>query len=87
MADPLPLDRRWNYKEGVPKGEPLIEITVKLYPGDYQSEKRAISGATVSLAYPNALEGRALDRTGALRHGISALLDALDGTMTATSDS
>lgn len=87
MADSLPLDRRWNYKEGVPKGEPLIEITVRLYPADFQTERRPISGATVSVAYPSVLEDRALGRAGALRHGISTLLDALDGTMEATLES
>jgi hypothetical protein len=84
MADSLPLDQRWSYKEGAPKGDPLMEITVRLHPADFPTEKRVFSGATVSVAYPTVLESRALDRTAVLRHAISTLLDALDGSMTAT---
>lgn len=68
--------------EGVPRGEPLIEVVVKLYPSDRQVKGHVFSGATVDLTYPSALEAKAVYRRGVLRHAISTLLDALEGSMT-----
>lgn len=81
MAEPLTRDQRWRFEEGVPREEAMIEVILRIYPADPYQQGHPFSGATVDLAYPSALEGRALDRVCALRHGVSTLLDALDGSM------
>ena len=83
MAEPLERDQTWRFEEGVSRGEHMIEVTVKIYPSDPYRKGHPFSGATVDLAYPSALETRALDRISVLRHGVSTLLDALDGSMRA----
>ena len=70
------MDRRRRVSEGVPTGEPVVEV--RLYPAE---PPRAYSGATVEWAYPSELEGRALDPGTALRQAIDHLLDALQGHM------
>lgn len=74
----LEMDRRGRVGDGVPRGQPIVEVTVRLYPADLP---RAYSGATVEWAYPSALEGRALDPGTVIRHAINHLLDALQGHM------
>jgi hypothetical protein len=43
---------------GVPRGEPLIEVVVKLYPSDRQVKGHEFSGTTVDLTCPSARLGR-----------------------------
>lgn len=84
---PLPRDQTWHLQEGAPRGEPIIEAVVRIYPSRGNVKCHPFSGATVDLAYPSALETRALDRVAVLRHAISTLLDALQGEMTETPSS
>ncbi len=75
-------------REGVPEGEPLIEVTIRLYPGPgglgapSSGPRRPFSGATIEWSYPEPLHARALDRIAVVRHAISVLLDDLEGSTT-----
>jgi len=74
--------------EGVPDGEPIIEVTVRLYPRSDDRDPSwpprggPFTGATVDWSYPDHLHERALSRNAAVRHAISVLLDDLDGSTT-----
>jgi hypothetical protein len=74
--------------EGVPAGDPVIEVTVRLFPrsgaGDLSFPPRGgpFCGATIDWRYPDHLHERALTRLVAVRHAISVLLDDLQGTTT-----
>jgi hypothetical protein len=69
----------------VPAGDPIVEVTVRLFPkaGDPSGRpKGGFSGATIEWSYPEHLHERALSRVAAVRHAISVLLDDLDGSTT-----
>jgi hypothetical protein len=74
--------------EGVPDGDPVIEVTVRLFPrpasGDpsWPPQGSPFSGATIDWNYPGQLHQRALTRVAAIRHAISVLLDDLEGATT-----
>jgi hypothetical protein len=78
--------RHGRSREGVPQGDPVIEVTVRLFPRPggpdpaWPPEKGPFSGATIEWSYPEQLHQRALDRQAVVRHAISALLDDLDGS-------
>jgi hypothetical protein len=80
--------RRGNSHEGVPKGDPMIEVTVRLFPGpgaddpSFPPRGGPFSGATIEWSYPENLHGRALTHTTVIRHAISVLLDDLEGITT-----
>jgi hypothetical protein len=80
--------RQGRSHEGVPKGDPVIEVTVRLFPraeaGDppLPPKGHPFSGATVEWSYPEHFHGRALDRIAVVRHAISVLLDDLEGSTT-----
>jgi hypothetical protein len=74
--------------EGVPDGDPIVEVTVRLYPrpgaGDPSGPPRGgpSNGATIDWSYPEHLHERALTRSAVVRHAISVLLDDLEGSTT-----
>ena len=78
----------WRSHEGVPVGEPLIEVIVRLYPGpgaddpSWPPKGGPFSGATIDWSYPEGLHGRALDRRAVVRHAIGVLMDDLEGLTT-----
>jgi hypothetical protein len=80
--------RQGKSHEGVPEGDPMIEVTVRLFPRPGGAEPSfpprggPFSGATVEWSYPEHLHGRALTRDRALRHAIGVLLDELEGSTT-----
>ena len=80
--------REGRSREGVPAGDPVIEVTVRLFPGpgaqdpSWPPHGGPFSGATVTWSYPDHLHGRALTRNAAVRHAISVLLDDLEGSTT-----
>jgi hypothetical protein len=78
--------RQGRSHEGVPKGDPVIQVTVRLFPtpGDpvLPPKGHPFSGATVEWSYPEHLHGRAMDRISVVRHAISVLLDDLEGSTT-----
>jgi hypothetical protein len=80
--------RQGRSREGVPAGDPMIEVTVRIFPsakpGDPSWPPRGgpFSGATVTWSYPEHLHDRALTRVAVVRHAISVLLDDLEGSTT-----
>jgi len=80
--------REGRSREGVPAGDPMIEVTVRIFPGPGAADPSwpprggPFSGATVAWSYPEHLHGRALTRVAVLRHAISVLLDDLEGSTT-----
>jgi hypothetical protein len=80
--------RQGRSHEGVPDGDPIIEVTVRLFPRpgagtpSYPPRGGPFNGATIDWSYPEHLHARALDRIGVVRHAISVLLDDLDGSTT-----
>jgi hypothetical protein len=81
--------RQGRSHEGVPEGDPVIEVTVRLFPGrrsGYPSRPArdgpVFSGATIEWSYPGHLHDRALSRVAVVRHAISVLLDDLEGSTT-----
>jgi hypothetical protein len=80
--------RQGRSHEGVPKGDPMIEVTVRLFPGrgagdpSWPPQGGPFSGATIEWSYPEHLHGRALNRVAVVRHAISVLLDDLEGGTT-----
>jgi len=85
----MTCDRReGRSREGVPAGDPMIEVTVRIFPsaepGDPSWPPRGgpFSGATVTWSYPEHLHERALTRVAVVRHAISVLLDDLEGSTT-----
>ena len=85
MTDPM---RKGRSHEGAPKGDPILEVTVRFFPGpgpgdpSWPPRDGPFSGATVDWSYPEHLHERALTRRAALRHAISVLLDDLEGSTT-----
>jgi hypothetical protein len=83
MADPMRKGRSY---EGLPEGDPIVEVTVRLYPGpgagdpSWPPRGGPFIGATIDWSYPYHLHERALTRTAAVRHAISVLLDDLQGS-------
>ncbi len=75
-------------REGVPEGDPVIEVTIRLYPGPgeprdpFSARRRPFGGATIEWSYPEAWHARAMDRIAVVRHAISVLLDDLEGSTT-----
>ncbi len=75
-------------REGVPEGDPVIEVTIRLYPGPGKPRdpsfppRYPFGGATIEWSYPEPLHARALDRIAVVRHAISVLLDDLEGSTT-----
>jgi hypothetical protein len=75
-------------REGVPKGDPMIEVTIRLFPGrnaadpSFPAHGGPFSGATIEWSYPEPLHNRALTRVAVIRHAISVLLDDLEGSTT-----
>jgi hypothetical protein len=81
--------RRGRSHEGVPKNDPVIEVTVRLFPAtsaagadDPRPKGWPFGGATVEWSYPDHLHERALTRAAVVRHAISVLLDELEGLTT-----
>lgn len=80
--------RRGRSHEGVAQSDPLIEVTIRIYPSprggspSWPPAGGPFSGATIDWSYPGHLHGRALTRTAVVRHAISVLLDDLDGSTT-----
>ena len=80
--------REGRSREGVPAGDPVIEVTVRLFPAagavdpSWPSRGGPFSGATIAWSYPEHLHGRALTRVAVVRHAISVLLDELEGSAT-----
>lgn len=80
--------REGRSREGVPAGDPIIEVTVRLFPGarpgdlSWPPRGGPFSGATIAWSYPEHLHGRALTRVAVIRHAISVLLDDLEGSTT-----
>ena len=80
--------RKGRSHEGVPAGDPIIEVTVRLFPrsgaGDpsWPPSRGPFSGATIDWSYPDHLHERALTRIAVVRHAISVLLDDLEGSTT-----
>ena len=80
--------RRGRSHEGVPKGDPMIEVTIRMFPGrgaedpSFPPQGGPFSGATIEWSYPEHLHGRALTRAAVIRHAISVLLDDLEGSTT-----
>lgn len=80
--------RRGRSHEGVPQGDPLIEVFIRIYPSprggspSWPPAGGPFSGATIDWTYPGHLHGRALTRTAVVRHAFSVLLDDLDGSTT-----
>jgi hypothetical protein len=80
--------RHGKSREGVPDGDPLIEVTIRLFPRlagpepAWPPEGGPFSGATIEWSYPEHLHQRALNRNAVIRHAISVLLDDLDGSTT-----
>ncbi len=83
--------RQGRSHEGVPKGDPAIEVTVRIFPSSRPlAENRSwlptgggpFSGATIEWSYPDQLHARALTRVAVIRHAISVLLDDLEGSTT-----
>jgi|HubBroStandDraft_3_1064219.scaffolds.fasta_scaffold145018_2 hypothetical protein len=80
--------RQGRSREGVPAGDPMIEVTVRIFPsakpGDpsWPPQGGPFSGATVTWSYPEHLHDRALTRVAVVRHAISVLLDDLEGSTT-----
>ena len=80
--------RQGRSHEGVPKGDPMIEVTVRLFPGpgaedpSYPPQGGPFNGVTIEWSYPEHLHARALTRTAVIRHAISVLLDDLEGSTT-----
>ena len=80
--------RQGRSHEGVPDGDPVIEVTVRLFPGpgagspSYPPRGGPFTGATVDWSYPEHLHERALTRIAVVRHAISVLLDDLEGSTT-----
>lgn len=74
--------------EGVPDGDPVIEVTVRLFPRagaddlSWPPSGGPFTGATIDWSYPAHLHERALTRRAAIRHVISVLLDDLEGSTT-----
>jgi hypothetical protein len=76
-------------REGVPEGDPVIEVIIRLYPGagedrdpSFPPRHGPFSGATIEWSYPEPWHERALDRIAVVRHAISVLLDDLEGSTT-----
>jgi hypothetical protein len=80
--------RQGRSREGTPAGEPVIEVTVRLFPRpgaedpSWPLQDGPFSGATITWSYPEHLHERALSRVAAVRHAISVLLDDLEGSTT-----
>lgn len=80
--------REGRSREGVPTGDPVIEVTVRLFPGpraedpSWPPDGGPFSGATITWSYPGQLHERALTRQAVVRHAISVLLDDLEGSTT-----
>jgi hypothetical protein len=80
--------RQGRSHHGVPKGDPLIEVTIRIFPGpgaddpSYPPRGGPFSGDTIEWSYPEHLHNRALDRVAVIRHAVSVLLDNLDGSAT-----
>jgi len=82
--------RQGRSHEGVPKGDPVIEVAVRIFPSSRPSAEDPswppaggpFSGATIEWSYPDYLHGRALGRIAVVRHAISVLLDDLEGSTT-----
>jgi hypothetical protein len=80
--------RRGRSHEGVPTGDQIIEVTVRLFlrpaAADLSFPPRGgpFTGATIDWSYPGHLHERALTRLAVLRHAISVLLDDLQGSTT-----
>jgi hypothetical protein len=85
MADPM---RKGRSHEGAPDGDPVVEVTVRLYPGPSADDPSwppsggPFNGATIEWSYPDHLHERALTRRAVVRHAISVLLDDLEGSTT-----
>lgn len=85
MTDGL---RHGRSHEGAPNGDPIIEVTVRLFPRSGADEQSwpphggPFAGATIGWSYPEHLHERALTRIAAVRHAISVLLDDLEGSTT-----
>jgi hypothetical protein len=77
--------RQGRSHEGVPNGDPIIEVTVRLFPATSAGGPSGppkggpFGGATIEWSYPDHLHERALTRVAAVRHAISVLLDDLQG--------
>jgi hypothetical protein len=80
--------RRGRSHEGVPQGDPLIEVTIRIYRARVAGARRGHQWAVRSVARrsagvtPGHLRGRALTRAAVVPHAISVLLDDLDGSTT-----
>jgi hypothetical protein len=80
--------RKGRSHEGLPDGDPILEVTVRLFPGpgtgdpSYPPHGGPFNGATIDWSYPEHLHDRALTRRAAVRHAISVLLDDLEGSTT-----
>ena len=80
--------REGRSREGRPAGDPMMEVTVRLFPGTGAADPSwpphggPFSGATIAWSYPEHLHGRALTRVAVVRHAISVLLDELEGSTT-----
>jgi hypothetical protein len=80
--------RRGRSHEGVPSGDQVVEVTVRLFlrsgaaDPSFPPRGGPFTGATVDWSYPGHLHERALTRPVAVRHAISVLLDDLEGTTT-----
>src|SRR5258708_19531237 len=71
--------RQGRSHEGVPNGDPIIEVTVRLFPAtsaggpSWPPKGGPFSGATIEWSYPDHLHERALTRLPATPHPLSAL--------------
>lgn len=80
--------RQGSSREGTPTGDPVIEVTVRLFPRlgaedpSWPPHGAPFSGATIAWNYPEHLHERALTHVSAVRHAISVLLDDLEGLTT-----
>jgi len=80
--------RQGRSHEGVPHGDPMIEVTVRLVPGpgaddpSFPPRGGPFGGATIDWSYPDHLHARALTRITVVRHAISVLLNDLEGSTT-----
>jgi hypothetical protein len=80
--------RQGKSHEGIPEGDPMIEVTVRLFPRSGAGEPSfpprggPFSGATIEWSYPENLHERALTPVTVIRHAIGVLLDELQGSTT-----
>jgi hypothetical protein len=85
MTDGMRLGRS---HEGVPNGDEIIEVTVRLFLRSdaddlsWPPHGGPFTGATINWSYPEQLHERAMTRIAAVRHAISVLLDDLEGSTT-----